>query len=119
MGQCAAGEGVGTSVDGEIEATTVMANVYFDVWFGPQRRWALYLGGGAGAAYLDASFDVLGSEDDTVFAYQGSTGISFAATQNVVLSLGYQYLATEDPDFGGVDAEYQTHNAVVGARFLF
>ncbi len=112
------------SAGGDITATTVMANVYFDVWFGPQRRWALYLGGGAGAAYLDLSgFSIggvpIGSDDDTVFAYQGSTGFSFAATQNVVLSLGYQYLATEDPEFGGIDAEYQSHNVVAGERFLF
>ncbi len=113
------------SAGGDITATTVMVNGYYDAYFDRQRRWALYLGGGVGAAYLDLSGLSVGglagsfNDDDTVFAYQGSTGISFAATQNVVLSLGYQYLATEDPEFGGVDAEYQTHNVVAGARFLF
>ncbi len=120
--------GVGSasaSAGGDITATTVMVNGYYDVYFGPQMRWAVYIGGGAGAAYLDLSgLSVSGvagsvSDNDTVFAYQGSLGFSFAATPNVVLSLGYQYLATEDPEFGGVDAEYQTHNVVAGARFLF
>jgi opacity protein-like surface antigen len=114
-----AGGGSGSvAVDGDVTATTVMANGYFDAYFGPQMRWAVYIGGGVGAAYLDVSSD-LGSADDTVFAYQGSLGFSFAATPNVVLSLGYQYLATSDPEFEGIDAEYQSHNAVAGARFLF
>lgn len=120
--------GVGSasaSAGGDITATTVMVNGYYDAYFDRQMRWALYFGGGVGVAYLDLSgLSISGvagsvSENDTVFAYQGSTGISFAATQNVVLSLGYQYLATEDPDFGGVDAEFQTHNVLAGARFLF
>ncbi len=120
--------GVGSasaSAGGDITATTVMVNGYYDVYFGPQMRWAVYIGGGAGAAYLDLSgLSVSGvagsvSDNDTVFAYQGSLGFSFAATPNVVLSLGYQYLATTDPEFEGVDAEYQSHNAVAGARFLF
>ena len=113
--------GVGSasgSVDGDVTATTVMANGYFDAYFGPQMRWAVYIGGGVGAAYLDVSGD-LGSADDTVFAYQGSLGFSFAASPHVVLSLGYQYLATTDPDFEGIDAEYRSHNAIAGARFLF
>jgi opacity protein-like surface antigen len=111
--------GLGSAgVDGDVTATTVMANGYFDAYFGPQMRWAVYIGGGAGVAYLDVSGD-LGSADDTVFAYQGSLGFSFAASPNVVLSLGYQYLATEDPEFEGIDAEYQSHNAVAGVRFLF
>ena len=124
--------GVGSasaSAGGDITATTVMANVYYDAYFDRQMRWALYFGGGVGVAYLDLEgFSIggvpIGDADDTVFAYQGSTGISFAASPNVVLSLGYQYLTTADPSFGGagpagVDAEYETHNVVVGARFLF
>jgi opacity protein-like surface antigen len=111
--------GLGSAgVDGDVTATTVMANGYFDAYFGPQMRWAVYIGGGAGVAYLDVSGD-LGSADDTVFAYQGSLGFSFAASPIVVLRLGYQYLATEDPEFEGIDAEYQSHNAVAGVRFLF
>ena len=56
------------------------------MYFDAAKRWAVYIGGGIGAAYLDTEGD-----DDTVFAYQGSLGFSFAATPNVVLSLGYQY----------------------------
>jgi opacity protein-like surface antigen len=105
-------------VDGDIAATTLMVSGYYDAYIDAQKRWAFYIGGGVGAAYLDLSGDA-GSEDDTVFAYQGSAGFSFAASQNVVLSLGYIYLATTDPEFDGVDAEYRSHNAVAGVRFLF
>ena len=106
------------SVNGDITATTIMANGYYDIYFDSENRWAFYLGGGIGAAYLDVSGD-LGSDDDTVFAYQGSAGFSFAATPSIVLSLGYQYFATEDPKFGGTDAEYRSNNAIAGARFMF
>jgi hypothetical protein len=75
--------GVGSasaSAGGDITATTVMVNGYYDAYFGPQMRWAVYIGGGAGAAYLDLSgLSVSGvagsvSDNDTVFAYQGSLG---------------------------------------------
>ena len=38
VGSASAGAG------GDITATTVMANVYYDAWFGPQRRWVLAVG---------------------------------------------------------------------------
>jgi len=46
--------------------------------------------------------DLIGSEDDTVFAYQIGAGAGYAVNKNITIDLKYRYFATEDPDFEGI-----------------
>ncbi len=115
---------LGINVGGQVEALSVMANGYaaFDVGAG----FKPFIGAGIGIAYLDAELDlsvpgfaVTASDDDTVFAYQGIAGIEYEIpTDSATIALGvrYSYFATTDPDFGGVEAEYGTHNIMFGVR---
>jgi len=45
--------------------------------------------------------------------------VGYAMNENVTLDLQYRYFATEDPEFGVVDAEYATHNVYFGLRYNF
>lgn len=115
---------LGANIGGQVEALSVMANGYaaFDVGGG----FKPFIGAGIGIAYLDAELDlsvpgfgVTASDDDTVFAYQGIAGIEYEIlTDSATIALGvrYSYFATTDPDFGGLEAEYGTHNVMFGVR---
>jgi len=59
------------------------------------------------------------SVDDTVFAYQVGTGVSFAVNEKVSLDLNYRYFATSDPNFEGIETEYSSHNVYAGIRVSF
>ena len=63
--------------------------------------------------------DLVGNEDDTVFAYQLAAGGSLTINKNLSVDLQYRYFATADPDFDGLEAEYNTHNLIFGLRFTF
>ena len=61
----------------------------------------------------------IGSEDDSVFAYQFFIGLGVSVTERLMLDLVYNYFATSDPEFGITEAEYDSHNISFGARFNF
>ena len=59
-----------------------------------------------------------------MFAYQLILGVSFASVETLSVEtlsvdLQYRYFATDDPEFDGVDAEYSTHNFMIGLRQSF
>jgi opacity protein-like surface antigen len=113
--------------DGDISATSMMVNAYWDLpTGGPMTP---YLGGGVGFANVswneveDEGLEVV-DDDDNVFAYQLAAGIAFEVGPNLALDLGYRYFATEDPElednFGDdFETEYNSHNATLGLRFMF
>jgi opacity protein-like surface antigen len=122
------GFGTGTlALDGDFQTITAMLNVYFDIPLND--RWNVYLGAGAGAAFTTADFDATfaaggitfsGSErdDDTVFAYQGMAGVSYAATERLVITLGYRLFHTTDYSFGDLDVDSPwIHTAEIGFRW--
>lgn len=73
----------------------------------PHTNIVPYIGGGVGGsesifdghAFSDGVTTVYGTEDDTVFAYQGFAGMRFTLGPNVSLGVGYKYFATQDPTF--------------------
>jgi opacity protein-like surface antigen len=67
-----------------------------------------------GLANVDIDSNQLGSEDDTVFAYQAIAGIGFPLTHVTTLDLHYRYFATADADFDDFEGEYETHNFFAG-----
>ncbi len=110
--------GYGTgSVDGDMTTISLMGNAYYD--FSTIGQFTPFIGAGIGLANIEAEFDLAGNEDDTVFAYQVAAGGSFAVSENLNIDFQYRYFGTEDPNFDGLEAEYNTHNLILGLRFNF
>jgi opacity protein-like surface antigen len=118
---------LGISCGGEVETVSIMANGYYA--FNVEGKFKPFIGAGAGIARVDAELEVgipgfgsaKASDDDTVFAYQGIAGVSYEINETLTLSGLYSYFATEDLSFGDsatgqLDAEYQSHNFMLGLR---
>lgn len=105
--------GISIPVSGDISSTAVMGNLLADLAISESIH--PFLGAGIGLANVDVD----GDEDDTVFAYQAIVGLGFPLTHVTTLDLQYRYFATEDPEFDGIEAEYQAHNFFAGLRFDF
>lgn len=104
-------------LNGEMTSLSVMGNLLVDVPLSESVR--PFLGAGIGLAQIDFDLSGVGSEDDTVFAYQAIAGIGFLLTHVTTLDLQYRYFATSDPDFEGAKGEYQSNNFFAGLRFDF
>ena len=104
-------------IDGDVTTTSLMGNGYYD--FSTTGSFSPYIGAGVGYANVEGDLDDFGDEDDNVFAYQFILGGSFASSETLSVDLQYRYFATEDPDFDGLDSEYQSHNIMIGLRNSF
>ncbi len=120
-----------TAIDGDVTATTLFANAYYD--FHNSSSFTPYLGVGLGYALISyndlkgpdwrSSFD----EDDSVFAYQFMAGVSFVITDNITVDLSYRYMDTSDQsmvdtnDTGGgeVNFDYDAHKILLGLKYTF
>lgn len=82
---------------GSVEATYLMANVYYDFAMG---GFTPYVGAGIGAAFVDVDYSPSGvgivSDDDTAFAYQVMAGAAFDLNETWSLFGQYRYRASED-----------------------
>ncbi|MDX2493411.1 MAG: outer membrane beta-barrel protein [Desulfuromusa sp.] len=111
-------DGLGiANIDGDVTTLSLMGNGYYDIVTGS--NFTPFIGAGIGVANIKAKMDLVGSEDDTVFAYQLAAGGSLAINKNLSVDLQYRYFATADPDFDGLEAEYNTHNLIFGLRLTF
>lgn len=111
-------DGLGSApINGDVTSVSLMVNLIKDIPLGA--GFTPFFGGGVGMANVEADISGLGSEDDNVFAYQLFVGGGIGLAPNVLLDLQYRYFATSDPDFEGVEAEYMSHNFLVGLRFGF
>jgi len=99
--------GASASINSDVWSIGMMANAYYD--FKNSSSITPYIGG----------VQVWEEDDDTVFAYQLAVGTGFDVTKELTVDLGYRYYATQDPSFGLVDAEYSSHNVMVGLRYRF
>ena len=82
------------TVNGRIEQVSVMANVLYD--FFPAATVTPYIGGGVGAAFVDAN--IQGCKMClTMFAYQAIAGIGFNATPAMRIGLEGRYYGTTNP----------------------
>lgn len=118
--------------EGDVSTFTAMLNGYYDFYLhkygaqGAAANLTPFVGVGAGFAVISIEFDELNGvsiaddrDSDTVFAYQGIAGLSYAFTPNIAASLSYAYLATTEGNFNGTKADYETHNMMAGFRFTF
>lgn len=113
-----------TGIEGSVEATAFMANVFIDLHSpGPITP---YVGGGVGfaALHLTDTYDRQGtlfyiSDDEVAFAYQVGAGLEVALNRQVSLDLGYRFFGTSEASFADTDLEFRSHNATVGFRLKF
>lgn len=123
-------EGFGASVPatGDVTATALMLNGYYD--FNADSKWKPFIGAGIGYANMsinNLSFGGAIAADDSaaVFAYQLKAGIGYAFTNSLDGTLGYRFFGTGDGDFvdtAGFAFEtdgLQTHIIEVGVRYRF
>ncbi|MCL5272669.1 MAG: outer membrane beta-barrel protein [Gammaproteobacteria bacterium] len=110
-------------VSGYTSGNFLMANIYYDF---PEMLPAIspYLGLGIGYAYLQANLSSLGpvvptfySVSDSVFAYQGTAGITYNFAENYAVNLAYRYTATNTPN--GFGSTFQAHIANAGVIYRF
>jgi opacity protein-like surface antigen len=102
---------------GEITSLSFLGNLLID--FPLSENLQPFLGAGMGLAQVDSGSADLNNANDTVFAYQLIAGIGFPLTYVTTIDLQYRYFATANPDFSGIEAEYETHNFFAGLRFDF
>lgn len=103
--------------DTDLRALSGMVNVALDLSASP--LFEPYVMGGIGLGNLEVDFDDFDvDEDDTVFAFQAGAGINVPVGV-VTLFGGYRFFGTSDPEFDGVEAEYNSHNLEVGVRVGF
>lgn len=107
---------------GDVDTLSFMVNYYFD--FENHTFLTPYFVTGIGFAEVSAN-DIsvanypVGSEDDTVFAYQFGVGVGYSVLESLIIDVGYKYFATSDPEFDFIEAEYSSHNVFFGIRCFF
>lgn len=109
--------------DGHVSSLAGFINGWVN-WEIASSGFAPYFGGGVGAVRVSISDAevagiALSDEDDIVFGGQVGGGLGYAVTENVVVSLDYRFLMTQDPEFDGTEAEYQNHSVMLGIKYLF
>jgi opacity protein-like surface antigen len=101
---------------GEVRSSSFLVNGYFD--FENATDLTPFLSGGLGMANVDFDDSNI-NDDDTVFAYQVGAGVGLAISETIIIDLVYRYLVTANPDIDNGEAEYETHNLLVGIRYYF
>lgn len=112
-----------TGFSGYDDGVFAMANVYYDV---PTMNPILqpYLGAGIGYGWVQANLSATGptaitsfKADNSTFAYQAMTGVTFNFAENYALNLGYKYIGTSNlSQFGDI---FQAHMINAGATYRF
>ncbi|MDR3439980.1 OmpA family protein [Telmatospirillum sp.] len=120
----------GATGHGSLNASSAMANAYYD--FHNESRFTPYLGVGAGgvdvsADKIRANGTTFSNKDHFAPAYQGIAGISYALDNNLSLKADYHYLHTvmgslkEDPSYGSGKSkgDYTSHALLFGVTYKF
>ncbi len=112
-----------TFVSGDSSANLLMANAYYDF---PSLLPAIspFLGFGIGYAYLQTHLNSEGpltynflNSNDSVFAYQGSAGLTYNFSENYAINVAYRYIATSKA--GDYGSNFQAHLASAAAIYRF
>lgn len=119
--------GLSASMNGSVSVTSFMLNCYLENTSLLAEKVPLNLfftigAGGAVASISSISYMgtvLVNSANDTQFAYQGGFGVGYNLTKNVTLDTTYKYMGTTDFKLAGVNAEYGSHNVLLGLRYTF
>lgn len=127
------------SLGGEVETTTIMANVIYE--FDNKSNFTPYLKGGIGIAHSEANADLdvqptftmfgltdrwqYPEGDDKNFAWSIGAGVDYSLSENVLVGLEYQYIdmgsVSTGVDINGdsVDFDLSSHEVTLGLTYLF
>lgn len=114
--------------DGDTQTIFGFANAYVDVPI--VKRLSATVGGGLGAGYVefdDHGIDGLGTlvdDSDTVFGYHLDAGLTYDVTDRIAVEALYRYTNFIDvgltaEDGNSSEADIESHNVLVGARYGF
>ncbi|MBQ9236159.1 MAG: porin family protein [Alphaproteobacteria bacterium] len=106
----------------KIKNNSAFLNAYYDIDTGT--KFTPYIGGGLGVARIKVS----GTKSSDEFAWQLGAGVSYAATENISVDLGYRYI-----DYGShtinrevtarktskTDFESDSNEFYLGVRYAF
>ena len=118
--------GGNTAANGEVENTSLLANLWYNTRAGETVQPYFGLGFGANKVSLENFSNNPGgnySADDTVFAGQAGVGMQVALGARANLDLGYRYLMSEDPELSNsntrYDTEYSAHSLLLAFNYVF
>lgn len=94
-------------VDGDVSATSLMANAWYN--FPTGGSWGFYAGGGAGFAQADVEIEGY-SDDSTEFAWQLGAGINMRTQSGFAWGVGYRYFNISE--IGDTDVDVQSHDFI-------
>lgn len=117
----------GATAGGEALATSVMANVIYDLDLDFAAKPYVGVGAGISSVELNNATPFGGSQingSDTVGAVQAIAGVSYALNEQVDLFGDYRYFTTAKADFSTQSGSktslgLSTHSALIGVRFSF
>lgn len=121
----------------KLKNNSLMFNAYYDIDTGT--KFTPYIGAGVGAAKLKTESKVTYHHDNSIisysksktnFAWQLGAGVSYAATDNIAVDLGYRYVDNGsytfsnryDPREGDTSKEKletNSHEFYLGVRYTF
>jgi opacity protein-like surface antigen len=108
-------------VSGDVTTLSMLVNGFYDIR--SEVPVTPYIGGGIGFATINFENIMVNGvsvsdTDDMVFVYQIGVGIGEAINESITLDVGYRFLAISDldPQFKGIEADYRTHNIIIGLR---
>lgn len=113
-----------SSNSGKLKTGSLMGNLIYDIPLAP--RFKASLGAGAGAVRREFNDGLLVKDHDTMFAYQGIAGLSYAISQGTELTMNYRYMRSDGGEFhqqnGLVHDAYMTDDIddqtlTIGLRF--
>lgn len=119
-------------MDGEVQSLSFLLSCYYDL--ANNSPLTPYIGAGVGFShvifdgtvlYPEAPEDNFSIDDnDTRFAYQAATGVSYAYSKQVTFDLGYKYfsvptLEMTDEIGDSFETDYSAHNVALGVRLAF
>jgi OOP family OmpA-OmpF porin len=106
---------------GYARSWSAMANLFYD--FNRGSSIEPYVGIGVGAARVGAGIDGIGSDQDTVLAYQAMAGIAFGISEQLDLDVGYRYFVAPELEYQAaglpIDVDYEHQAVTVGLRYQF
>ena len=110
------------NTSGDVTGWDFMANGYLDIE--TESPFTPYVGGGIGAGRYESSTlnvggIIIGSDYDTVFAYQFIAGAAYSFSEVWMMQLEYRFFGTSNPTYGNTESEYMSHNLFLGLRFNF
>lgn len=115
----------GASGSGDVDALSVIANVFYDIDIGS--KFEPYVGAGLGLARVSADgaspiSTTTIDDDDFGYALQAAAGVAYPLNERLKLTVDYRFLSVQDLDYTtasgvGVEADYNDHAVFVGLRF--